>query len=149
MRLNRSNIEDFIIYGIYCSLTFPWIGIYCLWTACLGGVLGMIGGSWKKSVRRFGCPIILYCSIGVSTHTPVIGWQGAIIGLLGGLSAILLSIGYGLPSTQPPDEGSALGRFYWNLTTSNQMLSNIATRLTIYTALLIPWVIVKVLYGSP
>lgn len=76
---------------------------------------GMEGENFfQKNARKFGIPILvsLYC------------WN-----LFGLLLIIPLSLGYGIPDDT--DEGSTLGKFWYNVFDGNHFLSNLATRLTI------------------
>lgn len=54
----------------------------------------------------------------------------------------LLSLGYGIPSTQPFDEGSWLGRLALKLT-GNTTTANLLTRGIIYTGLVVPFLVAR------
>jgi len=101
-----------IITNIYASI----LPIIC-------GFLGAFGGATggNKAARRYLIPLLItglaYMqteSILVLTILSIIGW---------------FSLGYGIPGNE--DEGSALGRFYYNLFNRNHFLADIFTRGTI------------------
>jgi len=101
-----------IITNIYASI----LPIIC-------GFLGAFGGTTggNKAARRYLIPILITGlafaqtgSILVLTILSMIGW---------------LSLGYGIPGNG--DEGSHLGRFYYNLFHQNHLLADIFTRGTI------------------
>ena len=148
MRLNRSNIEDFTIGAIIGFGTAPWIGCLSCWTALASGLCYMQGGISHKWIRRFGCTAALWLPIAW-----VVKENFWLFFICGGWTLAVFHVGYGLPSIQPPDEGSALGRFWCRVMTYDgcddcYRGANFMTRATIYIALLIPWVIVWNLYGS-
>ena len=130
MRLNK---EELIIASILTAIVVPWPWVLVAIPVC--ALLWALSGDGKsKLFRRLGVPLVWAFSL----HT---GFAFVCV-LTGFLS---LCIGYGLPSTQPPDEGSALGRFFWKLTGGNVLLSNILTRGLIYIGLVIPFLIVRFL----
>jgi hypothetical protein len=73
----------------------------------LCGFMWAIGGSGYKWLRRFGVPTVL--------GTLLVAYGNACGWITGILLIPILSIGYGVPSVQPPDEGSVLGRWAWKL----------------------------------
>jgi hypothetical protein len=54
-----------------------------------------------------------------------------------------LSMGYGIPATQPPDDGSWLGKFYFKLFKQNEWWANLFTRGTIYVGAICPMYILS------
>lgn len=95
----------------------------------LGAVLGALGGAEKsnKSFRRVLIPLILTGFAYLNTESILVL---TIMSMCGALS-----LGYGIPSFsnyhEYNDEGSALGRFWFNLFKQNEILANIFTRGTI------------------
>lgn len=105
----KLSFEDFFtgyIYGIASAFMIDWR--WAIFVACLSGLLWALGGAgWLglNGWRRFGCPLVLF--VACKWHNPSV-WP--YIGLW--LSFAALHIGYGLPSAQPPDAGSWLGRTF-------------------------------------
>ena len=124
MKLNREEL----IYGFcYVSLFLYWIGYWAIPFALLSSFLWALSGSeYKinhKLFRRLGCPLCIAIPLVITT--------GKWIVLLGVAPAFgALTLGYGIPSLNPPDEGSLLGRFY-NKITGDEFMTNILTRGTI------------------
>lgn len=99
-----------------CSILWAWTG-------------SGHGAFWRKVLM----PTLSICAIFAVKHH----WQ-AFIGLPFMIGA--LSIGYGVPSTRPPDPGSFLGRFWWGKTDGiteeeHQDHAEFLTRFTIYIVL--------------
>lgn len=94
------------------------------------------GSGSSKLFRRVGVPVIWSSCLYITE-------QNVLVFILIPIAALMLSLGYGIPSTQPPDSGSALGRFFWNLTGQNVLLSNIMTRGVIYIGLVTPFLVVR------
>jgi hypothetical protein len=85
------------------------------------GILGALGGTVNKMFRRFFMPATL-ASLAFSETESILTLT--IMSMMG-----ILSIGYGIPDAT--DKGSALGRFFSNLTNQNHLLANILARGTI------------------
>jgi len=104
-------------------------GFLGLIIVALGAVLGALGGAENssKSFRRVLIPLILTVFAFLNTQSILVL---TILSMCGALS-----IGYGIPSFsnyhEYNDEGSALGRFWFNLFKKNETLANIFTRGTI------------------
>jgi len=98
-------------------------GIFGFIVVVLGAVLGALGGAENsnKSFRRVLIPLILTGFAYLNTQSILVL---TIMSMCGALS-----IGYGIPDST--DEGSALGRFWFNLFKKNEILANIFTRGTI------------------
>lgn len=101
--------------------------------ACIIGLLGSLGGQGIKGLRRFGIP----CLVTIYAYFLLQNWWVlSILSMIG-----VFSIGYGIPELNGiitinnpktfSDEGSALGRMYYNLFKGNTILANIFTRGTI------------------
>ena len=126
-----------LIIGFLFALPFVFIiGFLALAIAPLTSILWALSGmnGQPKIWRRLGVPFVVCLAVFLLKHH----WQ-AWISLPLAFGA--LSLGYGIPSEQPPDEGSAIGQFYYNVVFSNEReserlkLSNICTRATIYLLL--------------
>lgn len=89
----------------------------------LGGLLGAFGGAegGNKAFRRFLIPTLITSYAFSMTES--------ILTLTIMFMAIPLSKGYGIPDET--DNGSSLGRFFYNLFNKNKLLANIFTRGTI------------------
>lgn len=77
----------------------------------------------SKLWRRLGVPVVIVSGILMSSqHTlqsalPLLAWIPICFGIL--------SLGYGIPSTQPPDSGSWLGRITFRIARGNETLATI------------------------
>jgi len=87
----------------------------------MGGILGAIGGAGNKGARRIFIPLLIMGLAYVDTESIYVITIMIMCGFL--------SMGYGIPGTG--DNGSALGRFYYNLFHQNHHLADIFTRGTI------------------
>ncbi len=85
-----------------------------------GAILGSLGGAdnSSKMYRRFFIPALLTSYAFSNTESIFVL---TIMSMMGALS-----LGYGIPSSD--DEGSFIGRFFYNLFNHNETLSNIFTR---------------------
>jgi hypothetical protein len=118
--VNKEELTIGFIFGLCFS---PIIGWYAL---CLAPATSWL---WAKSgapnsnkfYRRIGVPLLTAAFTGLWWSIPG-AWA-------------LLSMGYGIPSTQPPDEGSTLGKFWFKVCGGSEKLAHIATRSTIYILL--------------
>lgn len=129
IKLSDLNKEE-LVYGA----CFGMLSVFCIkWFAVIPAILcaylwALSGYGESKLYRRLLCPIILFISCVLVTHRY---WSVlSVLGLFG-----VLSMGYGIPTYAPGrtdnDEGSTLGRFYWNLFDKDVDTANIYTRLTI------------------
>ena len=82
-----------------------------------------------KFWRRLGVPIVTSLVSAICLHSYV-----PLLSILPVYACF--TIGYGLPSTQPPDEGSALGRFWYKFFKQDYHKADVATRATIYLLML-------------
>jgi len=101
------------------------IGLTIINSILIGG-LGTYGGTFGNSYRKYPIPLIIFLLTYLNTKS----WIS--IGVLS--TFVALSQGYGIPSITTEswaDEGSTLGRFFYNLFKHNELYSNIATRTTI------------------
>ena len=120
------NKEEFWL-GVAFSAAFFWFqGPWFLLAAVCAGYCWARGGAkdQRKAWRRLGAPFFACLGIfmqsgGWITFIPVIP------------AFIVLSMGYGIPSTQPEDDGSWLGRFWYKILDGEAQNANMATRQTI------------------
>ena len=103
-----------------------WFGLVTI-PAC--AILYAMGGDndWKSVWRDFGCAAVN--SICLILATGNLLFLGAGIAVYG-----LLTVGLGLPSTQPADPGSPVGQIAWRLAKGKQWLANLYTHLFFYAS---------------
>lgn len=132
MQLNKEELAYGALFQCLFAYYLEW---HILWAIPISAFLWALSGSesrfnWKVW-RRLGCPLVscigLYVATGLSNvfyALPFSFWA--------------LCVGYGTPSTQPVDEGSALGRFYYWITNGNELMTNMLTRGTILALAALP-----------
>ena len=115
--MNRLSIDEFFrgfVGTLVLTLVLGWIGLG-LSVAC--GVLYMLGGTFKKSIRRYGIPLLILavCSVKLGFH-----WY-YLFGLLG---ILILSQGDGFPDHRNTslDAGSSLGQWVEKHISSNDSI---------------------------
>lgn len=104
--------------GWFTVLTVP---------AC--AVLYAMGGDRKYASvwRDLGCSAVMSIALILAT--------GNLLFLGAGLATFgLFTVGLGLPSTQPYDEGSPVGRIAWALSNKTEWLANIYTHAFLYAS---------------
>ena len=118
----------------------------------IGSFLGALGGQGVKEWRRVVLPIIL-ATIGVISLQ---SWWGILLGTF----AIWTSIGYGIPDDvyiigipgkvidDVWDDGSFLGRFFYNLFSRNHKLADIFVRGTIGIGMSLTGLVCPILKGN-
>lgn len=129
--LNKEELLWGFIYGI-CFIFF--MGWWAIPVSIVSAILWALGGRYGHSIRVFGVPIVVYGVLFLVTkHLSCIT-----SGILTGLT---LSIGYGQVTFDSGmniiDEGSALGRFWYGISTK---YSNILTRGTIVLLLILSFI---------
>lgn len=87
-----------VLIGWWALPLIPLFAFLWAWTGAGHGAF------WRKILMPF-----IVCLVVFLFHNH---WSKYWIWLSFPLSAIVLSLGYGIPSTQPPDPGSPLGRFW-------------------------------------
>lgn len=104
MKLNKNEL---IVGGAFGLAHILFIGFWAIALAPVTALLWALGGAGHKWARRFAMPAIV-----------AVAWLivrfNVLEAIAGGSAAVgLLSIGYGIPSFQPLDAGSGLGRFWY------------------------------------
>lgn len=132
MKLNKSELISGAIVGA-CSA--PIVGLWWLALSPICAVLWAMGGAEKSSklYRRLGVPAVLSISVALVNHS----WL-ALTSIP--LAFAVLSLGYGIPTTQPVDEGSWLGRICFDLAKKNEKLAELYCRTIIYTLLALAFI---------
>ena len=124
------NKEELIIGAVF-GLTFAGVlGWWVLPVLIATSLLWALGGRYGHGIRVWAVPAVVVGAAFLHSHE----WT---VFLSYPLGCLVLSIGYGIPSTQPPDEGSALGRFWFKV---NPESADFMTRLTIYLLLALAFV---------
>lgn len=132
MTLNKEELATGFVFGI-CF--WPIIGPLTLLVGTICSFLWALTGSGKsKLYRRLGVPLVPCAAIYLMTYN----WH---IWISLPLAYGVLSLGYGIPSTQPPDSGSTLGRFWYRVFNNNETKAHLATRGTIYLLLLVSFLV--------
>jgi hypothetical protein len=129
MKLTRAEYEDIALGFTLGISTAPIVGWWAIVSALASSFFWWKGGRSGNSWQVYGCSVSTFLPITLLT-------QQAVVIIPCVISGLLMSVGYGIPSTQPHDEGSTLGRFWWKITNQNEKLTNILTRGTIYLGLL-------------
>lgn len=104
--------EDFFSGFLVAQITALAIGPWSLLIGLFSGIAWVAGGQgWlgTKGWRRIGVPLLVCLPFALSGHI-----LGAVISGFGQFG--VHCIGYGEPSTQPPDIGSWLGRIFGQYT---------------------------------
>ena len=118
------------------------LGWFSVITIPACAILYAMGGDekYQSGWRDVGCAAVN--SVFLILATGNLLFLGAGLGVFG-----ILTIGPGLPSTQPPDAGSPLGRICWALAKGKEWLANIYTHAFIYLAIWFTYFLVSVLRG--
>lgn len=131
MKLNKEELLIGFLVGIIFWFKVSW---WALPLALLTSFLwAYTGWGASKLYRRLGVPLLCGGIVALVYHSliPLISVP---------LAFGVLSIGYGIPTTQPPDEGSLLGQVCFELSNKNERLAEIYCRTTIYTLLAIAFI---------
>lgn len=130
---NKPAVSEFFIGAIAGAAFTPWIsgiglvGIFLV--AAVTGTLWSLGGHLNQAYRRAGVPAVIVTCVGLTLQPMTAEFA---LRLLVAYSVMFLatSLGYGVPSTQPPDEGSAIGKFWYRILKDLDK-ANFATRMTV------------------
>lgn len=138
---------EILIGGFYAGCWYWATGIWTILTVSCCAAFWRMGGAdgYSKAWRRFGVPASL-CAILYFNFADI-----NFIILSFPLLAAALHIGYGLPSTQPIDEGSFLGGYMYRLVGGDEEKANFLTRATVailMCAALFPLAFQNILYYS-
>ncbi|MCG3177015.1 MAG: hypothetical protein MOGMAGMI_01979 [Candidatus Omnitrophica bacterium] len=125
----KLNYEEMALGAAFGAALGFFVGpILAVIAALACAFLWAFGGSGAGRAWRFvGVPLVALAAIALA-RVPVellhaLASTGAALGVL--------TIGYGIPSTQPPDAGSFLGRFFYKLAGQNGLTANLLTRGTL------------------
>lgn len=121
--MKKLNAEEILYGAVFGGSMVYWTLGYAFLVAPVCGVLWALSGRDEstKLWRRLGCPAVQAAALYLVTKSI---W---VIGAIP-IGYGILSLGYGVPSTQPPDSGSALGRFFYEKTKGNELLANLGVR---------------------
>lgn len=131
MNLNKEELIIGFIVGISSWLV---IGFWAIPVSLVTSFFwAYTGAGASKLYRRLGVPALISGVCSVVTHS----W----IPLISILPAFgVLSIGYGIPSTQPPDGGSWLGRLCWTYAGFDEKRAELYCRTIIYVLLALTFI---------
>jgi len=106
----------------------------------IGGLLGAFGGAdqTSKAWRRICIPSLITLYALYMLHN---WWLITIMSMCG-----VLSIGYGIPDST--DEGSSLGKFWYNLFNGNHLLTDIFARGTLGLLVSLSLISIPILKGN-
>ena len=125
MKLNREEIGLGLAFGGSMMIFVGIVPGLVLGLVC--GLLWAIGGSGLGRAWRFvGVPVAGWIALGL-------GGYHIVPCLIGSVHAsVVLSLGYGIPSDQPKDDGSPIGRFfYYGLAKMREDVATLWTRGTL------------------
>ena len=125
LELNKEELMIGFIFGMSFWFVFGW---WAIPVALLTSLFWAIGGRYGHGWRVWTVPGFVV-AMGLILHLSA-WWQLSSYPM----GCAVLSIGYGMPSTQPPDHGSALGR-WWVARVKYLDIATVMTRLTIYALL--------------
>ena len=118
-------------------------GLIMSFGGALGGIMGALGGSGYKPLRRYGIPTLITIIAAFYLHS----WYVLFLMAL----CAPLSLGYGIPMYLFDfclDEGAALARFYYKLTKRNHRATDMLTRGTIGAMIGAICVVIPLLKGN-
>lgn len=117
-------------------------GWWALLTVPACAVLYAMGGDddFQSGYRDVGCAAVN--SIALIMATGNLLFLGAGVAIFG-----LLTVGLGLPSTQPPDAGSPVGQIAWSLARGVEWLANFYTHAFMYATAWAVYFVTSILRG--
>jgi hypothetical protein len=120
----KLNVDEIITGASFGLCLFLILKFWVLLIAPLCAILwAMSGNGYSKLYRRLGCATVVLFPVTLLT-----GVYQCLYGILPIFA--VMSLGYGIPATQPPDEGSFLGKIFYSIT-KNDLNATILTRLFI------------------
>lgn len=127
------NKEELLTGGIVGLVAGLLIGSFAYLIIPICAVLWALGGGEDKAWRRIGVPVSIV-AMSLFLHENL--WS--ILSIPAGFG--VLSIGYGIPTSDPLDAGSVLGRFFYKLTPKYASLLTRGTlHLLLFVALIPTW----------
>lgn len=123
MTLNKEELFVGAFYGLLFAPVLGWLAVPLgIWTSFAWA----LGGTYNKAWRRFGCSLVPAILISAQ-H----GWHHL---FSFPMAWAALSIGYGIPSQYPPDDGSVMGRIVYSVL-KDETRATIAVRTMIFLLL--------------
>lgn len=122
MKLNKEELLMGALVGFAYLSVIKWWALLAM-PVC--AVLWALGGTVNKAYRRFGVAFVMGLVAGWAMRSP---YAGAMVAFATG---VVMAIGYGVPTWQPPDKGSWLGRFFFQKAGQNPVLTDIYVRATV------------------
>ena len=106
--LHDLNKEELWLGWLFACCWSQFFGLWWILICPASAILWAMGGAPGRSAgwRRLGCPALVSGALWLK-----FGVHWLLISFI--CQCIVFSFGYGIPSTQPKDEGSRLGRFFW------------------------------------
>lgn len=135
--LKKAALSEVAIGALAAAAFLPWyyqIGLLRVTILLFASAsLWAIGGTLNKTYRRVGVPLVIL--IPVAFLWRPLDWN-EILRLVGAFLIMHAAcrLGYGMPSLQPIDEGSELGRFWFKVFKAKMVYAELATRSTVGAA---------------
>lgn len=133
-KLSNAAHSEFVTGAVAAAVFLPWyveLGLlWCVVSVALAASLWALGGTLHKAYRRFGVPGAICLAVLIASW-PSDAWGFFGTALAFGVMVLGASLGYGIPSIQPEDAGSAIGSFWFDIFDENERLANVATRATV------------------
>ena len=127
----KLNLEEMMWGACFGLFFYPWVGLSSILLALICSVLWALSGAgYPKILRRGLVPLLASTLVLLKTGNQLVMLSVP-------LAFCVLSMGYGIPSQMPYDEGSALGRFWYRIV--GERWANLTTRLTIILFLLLSY----------
>jgi hypothetical protein len=134
---------DFFYGAVIGSIPFLFgVGWFFIITVPACAVLFAMGGDddYRSVWRDVGCAVVNSVCLILATGNLL--FLGAAVAVYG-----LLTVGLGLPSTQPPDAGSPVGRIAWKLANGVEWLANVYTHAFLFGSIWAVYFVTSLLRG--
>lgn len=131
MKLNKNELTIGLVVGGLSVVKTGWFSVPIA-LAC-SFMWAYTGAGASKLCRRLGVPSLIAGATALAKDNPV-----ALLSILPAFA--VLSMGYGIPTTKPYDEGSWLGRICYKLSNSNEDLAEFYCRSALYVLLAISFI---------